>query len=385
MSAGFDKSAINAGLLLDLTLSEATGTVVLDRAKPRHPIVMINSPTWSKLSSGLGVNTLNGTNQWLECAAVSCADLNFTSGDFSAAIWVTITTPLSAMKVGPTAAWTGTATDYRTYTVVDKATPASANGTMFKFLSAWAQANCPAGAKIALFSASGNNLTAHAVYTLPEIPAGSVQTVVLSPGVTVNAGEYLGLWYPDPGGSSPMIEVQASGGSGYWYHTGDQTGCNGLGFSSVPGQDLMFGGLALNTDDSSQRAGFFVRGVDGTDGWSFTIDQSSGRLTTSQAGASQKTTSSDLAYSASGWTLYGFSRAGSSVRLFCNGRVCANLATGVHVNPATASRKLHVGTSDAESSFLWAGSLGLPRIWGRALSPAEHMEIFNRERALFGV
>lgn len=89
MTVGFDNLAINHQLLLGLTFEEATGAVALDRAKPHHPMTLTGPPTWTQLPSGLMVLDFNSaTPDYLQCSAALTADLNFTSGDFSAAAWV---------------------------------------------------------------------------------------------------------------------------------------------------------------------------------------------------------------------------------------------------------------------------------------------------------
>ena len=83
----YDESAVNQGLLLDLQFREGTGTVTQDWAKPRHPITMIDDPVWTSIS-GLQVLDFIAPSDYLSCAGASCADLNFTSGAFTLAVWM---------------------------------------------------------------------------------------------------------------------------------------------------------------------------------------------------------------------------------------------------------------------------------------------------------
>lgn len=87
---GYDKLPYNSGLLLDLTFEEMTGLVVYDRAKPHHPNVTLQgTPTWITLASGLPALSFDRTNpDWLECPAADTVDLDFITGDFSAACWL---------------------------------------------------------------------------------------------------------------------------------------------------------------------------------------------------------------------------------------------------------------------------------------------------------
>ena len=85
---GYDK-AINRNQLLALPFEEATGLVTQDVAKPHHPIDMsVVPPTWVALANDRGMLEFNGASNYLECAAASCADLDFITGDYSIAGWI---------------------------------------------------------------------------------------------------------------------------------------------------------------------------------------------------------------------------------------------------------------------------------------------------------
>ena len=84
----YDDLGINEDMLLDLPYREATGTITQDVASPHHPIILVNTPTWATLGSGLGVLEFNGTTEYAQCATADCADLNFTSGDYSIGAWI---------------------------------------------------------------------------------------------------------------------------------------------------------------------------------------------------------------------------------------------------------------------------------------------------------
>jgi hypothetical protein len=133
-------------------------------------------------------------------------------------------------------------------------------------------------------------------------------------------------------------------------------------------------------------ATIFYRGKYQTDGWSFYMTSGWGLVcTTNQAGASQASYSS-LAWlpAAGSWFLASIARSGTSVRVYIDGRDRTSTAA-THSDPTTASRTFYVGVSNGGASGFLDGLLWGPRIWSRALSPAEHMELFNRERGLFGV
>lgn len=89
---GYDKYSINHELLLALTLEERTGVLTHDRAKPAHPHTLsgVTLPVWGSLANGLPYIAFDPSVNpgWLECPAGDTGDLNFTTGDFSLAIWV---------------------------------------------------------------------------------------------------------------------------------------------------------------------------------------------------------------------------------------------------------------------------------------------------------
>jgi len=85
---GYDNLAINHQILLDLPFREADGAITRDEAKPHHQnVALVDTPTWAKLVSGLGVITLNGTSEYLELARLACVDLDFIAGDYSIGGW----------------------------------------------------------------------------------------------------------------------------------------------------------------------------------------------------------------------------------------------------------------------------------------------------------
>ncbi len=86
--AHYDSVDEQANILLDLPFREGVGIVTQDVAKPHHPMVMVNTPTWAAEGSGLGVLQLDGLTEYLECDAADCADLDFTSEDYSIGGWL---------------------------------------------------------------------------------------------------------------------------------------------------------------------------------------------------------------------------------------------------------------------------------------------------------
>lgn len=87
----YDKKSVYHNLLLALPFREATGLITRDRATPHHQDVdLVGAPSWVSLANGLGVLDFNAAavSHYLECLAVNTADLNFTTGDYSIAVWV---------------------------------------------------------------------------------------------------------------------------------------------------------------------------------------------------------------------------------------------------------------------------------------------------------
>lgn len=94
----FDKIAINHELLLGLPFGEGTGTITHDEAKPHHLLTQHDpgggSFAWGNLVTGcpylefvtVGFGGADGV--YLGCPQADTVDLNFTSGDYSVAVWV---------------------------------------------------------------------------------------------------------------------------------------------------------------------------------------------------------------------------------------------------------------------------------------------------------
>lgn len=226
--AGYDKVALNHGLLLDLPFDEAMGTIAHDRAKPHHELTLSGTPTWTQLASGLTVMEFGG-GDFLECPAASCTDLDFTTGDFTLAAWIKFTGSLSDIIV------------------------------------------CRG-----LFDADGWNWLI--IFAIPCV-----------------------------------IQFQ-----------------------------------------------------------------------TCQAGATQYT-QGDIGDAKNNWCLLGLSRSGANAIPYKNGVATTISFVGTHIDPVTSARKLHVGISDNEISYPFNGQMYRPRIWGRKLTTADWMNLFQTERHWFGV
>lgn len=89
MTRGYDNIRHNMNLLLDLQVRKGTGTLPQDYAKPHHVCTMVGAPTWAQLGNGLTyVDFVTATTDHIISVAGVTGDLNFTTGDFSCAVWI---------------------------------------------------------------------------------------------------------------------------------------------------------------------------------------------------------------------------------------------------------------------------------------------------------
>jgi hypothetical protein len=91
MARGYDNYIVNQELLLDLQFSEGTGTNVQDWAKPHHVCALAGTPpSWAALGNDLPYLDFDSTapRDYIISVAGVTGDLNFTTGDFSCAVWI---------------------------------------------------------------------------------------------------------------------------------------------------------------------------------------------------------------------------------------------------------------------------------------------------------
>jgi hypothetical protein len=121
-----------------------------------------------------------------------------------------------------------------------------------------------------------------------------------------------------------------------------------------------------------------------TTGWCFYLNTAN-RMSvgTKQAAANQYTTGDVISLNT--WLFVGFSRASAAVRIYTNGRDATSSAA-THVNPdSAAAQNFYVGCNDAVGAGWWCGYMWRPRVWGKQLTAAEMLAIYEAERGLFGV
>ena len=122
------------------------------------------------------------------------------------------------------------------WTFVSKGGPATMSGQITAIRVYMACTGDDVGIKVALFTASGDNLTTVVdsirTLTLDAQVAGVKEWTVAGEdfiAIDVNAGEYLGVWTPDDVGAEQQYAVE--GGDGVWYISGDYTDVSGQAFT----------------------------------------------------------------------------------------------------------------------------------------------------------
>lgn len=150
------------------------------------------------------------------------------------------------------------------------------------------------------------------------------------------------------------------------------------------------GALWWYSDDVSPFAWFICRGAYDTSGWMFQVngDNPGVILETVQAGPSTIVSGASLASTGAltnTWRFLGFTRNGTSVRIYCNGIDRTDFIGAHNAILPTAVEHLHFGSYDNAGSGYSDGKMWRPRVWSRCLSPAEMRYIFQTERHLFGV
>lgn len=121
-----------------------------------------------------------------------------------------------------------------------------------------------------------------------------------------------------------------------------------------------------------------------TTGWVFYLNTAN-RMSfgTRQAAVNQFTTGNVLTLNA--WQFTGFTRAGAVARIYTDGREVMD-ASATHIDPdSSAAQNFYIGCTDVVGAGWMDGNLWRPRIWGRALTAAEMLAMYEIERHLFGV
>jgi len=92
----YDNLGLNENIELDLSMLEATGVYLHDESKNHHIATQhatLGTPLWMQLASGRYGISINpayptvDTKQFYDIPAADCLNLDFTSGDYSLALW----------------------------------------------------------------------------------------------------------------------------------------------------------------------------------------------------------------------------------------------------------------------------------------------------------
>lgn len=87
MPIGFDKYILNSQIQLALPMDEYTGILAFDRSKNHMPFTITHAPPWAKTPAGLPYLTFDGINDYLSCPAADSVAVNYSSEDFTLAMW----------------------------------------------------------------------------------------------------------------------------------------------------------------------------------------------------------------------------------------------------------------------------------------------------------
>ena len=133
----------------------------------------------------------------------------------------------------------------------------------------------------------------------------------------------------------------------------------------------------VNVDSLASVRAVFSRGFINADGYLLRIeDAGQVRFYTNQAAASQnsRSTSGSIVIN----TIYtiAISRSGTDVLIYING-VASTATVGVHTDPVPSARRAKIGVYDDLTTWPLDGQIPFLRVYNRALSAGEHLQIHN--------
>lgn len=127
-----------------------------------------------------------------------------------------------AIAIG-TAAISGSSAYNSGSTVISRANPANASGTITS-IEIYADSNM-SGVVVAVFYSTGTNaFTARNSVSIGSVTAGAKRTFSVSLGV--ESGDYIGIYW-----SGGRLEINQYTGLGFWWKSGDQTSCTNTTFT----------------------------------------------------------------------------------------------------------------------------------------------------------
>jgi hypothetical protein len=139
--------------------------------------------------------------------------------------------------------------------------------------------------------------------------------------------------------------------------------------------------------DTSSSISLFNRGLPYETGWEFYIWSNILQLRHNHAGGATTSTGANYTGIASyidTWTLVGVSRSGADAQIYINGLpVTTVVSDGGLIDPETSARDLVIGSRTTKTSDWYDGKMERVRIWGRALSATDWMNIYQVEKVWF--
>ena len=92
-----------------------------------------------------------------------------------------------------------------------------------------------------------------------------------------------------------------------------------------------------------------------------------------------------IGWNVAGWHFFGTSRVGGGNAIHYRNGVAVTTITGGLVDPETNAGDLVIGARYTKDANFFRGSQWRPRLWNRAVSANEWLNIFEKERRFFGV
>ena len=200
------------------------------------------------------------------------------------------------------------------------------------------------------------------------------------------------VWTSLPSGLMVLEFVTVGGGPGDGvYLECDSTETADLDFTS--GDFSVSAWINWNSTFGYSEIIFGRYGVD-LDGWEFYLDISGGRNTISQRhhhnslAPNRNSNCFSIGWTPGTWAFFGASRTGGDLYPvhYRNG-VALTMAyeTSGMLDPDTCNRDLTIGSRFTKDANWYKGLMWRPRVWPRALSAAEWLELFTIERDWFGI
>ena len=418
---GYDNIPENEDLLLDLPFYEGTGAITQDQAKPHHQdVILKNSPLWmatlpdgdlvtngSFLLNTDDAGELSAGNLTLtKCYVISAqstedftADGAFNNnvGTYFIATNNTVTLDInnkvfpvtiddwsgyeSSVKVGANylehKAYKGpsVASNLEQSTVVPEA---GQTYDVFWRLTKVA-GDAGDGITVELGSTEGTLRTTSGTY-LDRIIATDTDFLKFK---QTDANANLEVTIDNISCGVPLLGVIHFNGDSQYLEL-DGAACADLDFTS---EDYSVGGwMKWSNNEPSQI--LIARYVVSTNGWEIYLTEYGGGLSLTlrhhhAGGGSTRSGVYSYSWPQDEWCLFGISRSGTSSIHYRNGVALASI--GSLEDPEACNQDLTIGVRYTKNANFLYGSMWRPRIWSRSLSASEWMNIFETERAWFGV